>query len=221
MIGFLHAALISMLSLAEVATPAGGAPPSTGTLTATTKPTATATTTARPPAAVAERPAWLREPTGLRDGVYVMHVNSGAGFSRTDCEPKLRAEVEGRLREYVAGIVPAGAADAVPIDLDRLWPEIVTQEWEEVVVRENVPLVYLHVELRIDAGMRRDWQVEATKAVQAERNRMVMLGYGGAISAAAAAFALLKWSSRGRGAAAVLPATSVIAIIAGIAATMG
>ena len=164
-----------------------------------------------------DRPAWVGEPDGLRErGVYQMHVYVGPELSRTECEQKLTVEIERRLREYVSEAMPYDVPVAVPFDIARLRPRIVTQEWEERVKGTTADLVFLHAQLRIDEKLRQEWKAQAIQSLREDRSRLVMFGYAGAVAAAAAAFALLKWSGRRSGAAGVfLPAAGVVAIIVG------
>jgi hypothetical protein len=166
------------------------------------------------------RPAWVDEREGIRErGVYVMHVYVGPELSRTECESKLNREIERRLVEYGAEFLPGGAAVALPFEGDRLRSRIVTQEWEERIHGETADLVYLHVQLRIDEKLRQEWKAKSIEVMRAERNRIVMFGYAGAVAAAIGAFVLLKWSGRSSvGAGALLPAAKIVGIIVGGAA---
>jgi len=171
-----------------------------------------------------DRPAWVDEPSGLGEGgAYLMHVYVGPELSRTECEPKLTAEIGRRLLDYAAemgGDTPV----EVPYDTAKLRPRIVTQMWEERIRAspanlgdsQPVDLVYLHAQIRIDDKLRREWKAQGIESLRSQRSRVVMIGYAGAIAAAVAVFVLLRWSRRGSGAAGpLLPVVTVVAIIVG------
>jgi hypothetical protein len=167
------------------------------------------------PAASINRPAWVDEPEGLRDGnSYIMHVVVGPEASRADCDRKLAAEIDRRVGEYVNEVMPRDVPIAVPQDIARLFPRMVTQIWEERIRWEQTELVNLHVQLLIDNKLRDDWEVQGLAALRSLRSTIVMFGYAGAIVVAAVGFVLLKWPARRLpGAGTFLPVVGVVAII--------
>jgi hypothetical protein len=210
--------------------PANAEPAKLGTAELRTAELRTADPGTVPPAAATpalsgtstERPAWVDEPAGLRaGGLYFMNVVVGPEVSRTDCERKLPEEIESRLIDYAADVMPRNVPVAIPFDIANLRPRIVSQVWEERIRSQTVDLVFLHVQLRIDDKLRQEWKDQGIAAVRQDHSRVVLLGYGLAIAATAAAFVFLKWSGRRAGVGPAAAAMAVVMVVNGVAVSVG
>jgi hypothetical protein len=127
-----------------------------------------------PTAPSENRPAWVDAPAGVHDGVYLTKIIVGPETTREACDQQVPTAVRTAVDDYswrlnqLRGDGSTKPNVEPPTD-EELRRRVIGEQWEERVKIDGADRIFLHVQLKFDASLQRQWRDAAQASLKHER----------------------------------------------------
>lgn len=154
-----------------------------------------------PTASSENRPAWVDAPAGLHDGVYLTKIIVGPETTREACDQQVPTAVRTAVDDYswrLNQLRSDGSTkpNVEPPTDEELRRRVIGEQWEERVKIDGADRIFLHVQLKFDAALQRQWRDAAQASLKHERIWKLTGLFLAAIWATAVAHGALRIDTR-------------------------